>query len=189
MDFTNKNLTFAGIGVLVLALVWFFAFGANTSYLRGALIDDLDCGSVDGYETVFTRETVDPSTTLFAAGVNNSNLNELFDQDNSQEVQVRIFNDSQSCDQQTVVRCDFTEVIPYENSYVYICRDIKDDSSTYLLDDGNLDNVSDFAYYLQDMNTQSTNKLFDDAIYTRNNGEIDLNLVDISNYKVLIQQR
>ena len=189
MDFTNKNLTFAGIGVLVLALVWFFIFGANTSYLRGALIDDLDCGSVEGFETVFTRESIDPSTTLFEAENIEANLEQLFAVDNSQEVQVRIYNNSQSCDQQTIVRCDFKEVIPYENTNIYICRDIKDDNSSYLLDGNDTENISDFAYYLQNINTKSNNKVFDDAIYTRENNQMDLNLVDISNYKVLVQQR
>ncbi|MBT5346596.1 hypothetical protein HOJ01_02690 [bacterium] len=189
MDFTNKNLTFAGIGILVLALAWFLFFGANTSYLRGALINDLDCGSVDGFETIFTRESIDPSTTIFAAENANFSLDELFAEGSNQEIQVRIYNDSQSCDQQTIVKCDFTEVIPYENSNIYICRDIKDDNSSYLLDGGNMNDISDFAYYLQDINSDSRNKFFDDAVYTRENNQMDLNLVDITNYKVLIQQR
>ena len=189
MDFTNKNLTYAGVGILSLALIWFFIFGANTTYLRGALIDDLECGAVDGYETVFSRESVDVSTTLFAAENINANLDEVFSEANSNELQVRIFNESQSCDQQTIVRCDFREVIPYENSNIYICRDIKDDNSSYLLDGGEAENISDFAYYLQNINAESNNQVFDDAVYTRLNDEMDLNLVDVSDYKVLIQER
>lgn len=190
MEYSNKNLTFAGIGVIALSLIWFFVFGANTSYLRGALINDLECGEVDGYQTVFAREALyNPTSSNFRPSENQGGLDEVFNSSNEQELQVRIFNDSQSCDQQTIVRCDSKEIIPYEESTIYICRDFKDDESTYFLGGSDIDEISDFAYYLQDLNLESDSSTFDDAVYTNTTTNEGLNLVNISNYQVLVQQR
>ncbi len=181
----NKNWTYLLAGLIAVALIWYFAFGANTSYLTGALIDDLECGEVDGWSTVFSREVVNPATSLFTAGTEFSTLSAEIQRDDN-DFQVRIFNQNQACDDQTIVNCDILEVVPYSGTEIMICRDIVDDDSTYLLGDSS--EISTFAYYLQSKNLDGT--VFEDAIYTTQAGSSsDLSLVNISNYNIAVQIR
>lgn len=189
MEYSNKNLTFAGIGVLALALIWFVFFGANTTYLRGALMDDLDCGAVEGYETVFARESIEVGTTSFRPTAENASLQEVFDSNNNSDLQVRIYNNSQACNEQTVIKCDSRDIQTFEDSFVFICNEEIDENSNYFLRSQTDPTMTNAAYYLQALNPNDPITLYDDVVYTLNQNSSDFNAEVISNYQVLIQER
>jgi hypothetical protein len=172
----NNKLTYIISILTLIGLAWYFILGSNSDYFKGSLnFNDTLCDS--SYSSVFSRESIDLTTSLYSAP---RTFVEIKDEIvNSEEVQVRVYNDTQSCEDHTVVNCDVVDFIPYENREVFICKEDFDSESVYLLSNPN--GLDSYAYYMQEYTHDDT--YWVDTVYTTS-GESNLLPVDIRQYNV-----